>query len=244
MFRVALFLLLGAEVQADRITVAVASNFTNTMQGLVQAFESQSEHSVRLSSASSGKIFAQIKHGAPFDLFFSADSHKPRALIGEGLAVGTSLVTYAKGGLVLWASNAEINLTDAKILGSDVVRTIALANPKFAPYGSAAVEVLNALNMTEQTKRKWVIGENISQTFQFAVSGNADVGFIALAQLSAISSENYWIVPEALYSPIEQDAVLLTRSNNPSAAREFLAFIQTAEAKNIIKSFGYKVDTQ
>lgn len=229
---------------AQQIHVAVASNFTGAMTQLAAAFEKNTGNKVILSFGSSGKFYGQIQHGAPFDVFFSADEKKPIALEKAGLTVKSSRFTYATGAVALWsATPGLIDGTDA-ILKSNQFNKLALANPRLAPYGVAAVEVLDNLKLVDATKNKWVQGENISQTFQFVNSGNADIGFVALSQIikdGRVKSGSAWLVPAKLYKPIRQDAVLLKTASDNQAAKQFLAFIKTSDAANIIKAFGYSI---
>lgn len=229
------------QAQADEIHVAVASNFSGPIEKIARDFEAQTGHSVILAMGSTGRHYAQIKHGAPFEAFFAADAKRPMILEKEGLAVKGSRFTYAIGRLVLWSP--ENNVVDSKgaILKQDAFRHLALANPKLAPYGHAAREVLEHLRLWEALKPRMVFGENIGQAFQFVQSGNARLGFVALSQIhqpGRPSKGSCWIIPQALYSPIEQQAVLL--KDNP-AAREFLAFVKKPKALKTIEAYGYQI---
>jgi molybdate transport system substrate-binding protein len=225
--------------QADVVHIAVASNFTHPMKELITAFEKQSAHSIKASYGSSGKIYAQIKHGAPFDIFFSADEHKPALLFDQGLTHNQPF-TYAFGALALWSNNQQLKGKDLKQkLQSGEFNKLALANPKLAPYGIAAMDVLEHLNLREATKHKWVKGENIAQTYQFVASANADLGFIALSQvIHQQSCSEIWRVPFHLYRPIRQDAVLL---KNKAAPAEFVQFLNLPTSQQIIQSYGYEI---
>lgn len=243
--RIAFALILAqmiSPLQAEQITVAVASNFASAMKEIVAEFERSSGHPVRLSSASSGKLFAQIKHGAPFHVFFSADKLKPQALEDAGLVVTESRFTYAVGHLVLYSTKADFLRHGVKRLKSGSYNKLALANPTLAPYGVAAMQVLSKLDLLNSTKAKWVQGENITQTYQFVSTANADLGFVALSQLvnnkNALQGSS-WVVPEYLYDPIRQDAVLLKRAEHSIAARSLIEFMQGQVATKIIESFGY-----
>ena len=226
--------------QAEVVHIAVAANFTHTMKELITTFEKQSPHQVKASYASSGKIYAQITHGAPFDIFFSADQLKPSLLFDDGLTHSKPF-TYALGSLALWSNNNRFKGMDLKHkLQKGEFNKLAIANPKLAPYGAAAIDVLNHLNLVEATQKKWVKGENIAQTYQYVATGNADLGFIALSQVihqTAISSKDYWSIPANLYQPIQQDAVLLTDNN---AARDFIKFLSLPKSQEIIQSYGYQ----
>ncbi|MFC6635673.1 molybdate ABC transporter substrate-binding protein [Microbulbifer taiwanensis] len=240
-------LLLSAVVSlqtvAEELTVAVASNFTAAMKEIATEFERASAHRVKLAYGSSGKFYAQIKNGAPFQLFFSADSAKPAALEKEGLAVPGSRFTYAVGSLALWSADPALLDARATALKDGSFRKLALANPKLAPYGQAAVEVLRSLGLEGATRTRWVQGENIAQTYQFVASGNADLGFVALSQIvqsGSVGEGSAWIVPVDLYSPIRQDAVLLQRGIESAGAAAFLQFMGGDKARAIIESYGYR----
>lgn len=231
-------------VKADEVLVAVASNFSAPMKVLQQRFEQSSDHQLKLSFGSSGKLFAQIQHGAPFQVFLSADQVKPEMLIESGYAMAASRFTYAAGTLVLWTS-----IEGDKPLGVDALRNdlgrLALANPKLAPYGLAARQTLQNLQLEEVTRKHWVMGENISQTFQFVMSGNAQYGFVAFSQIMQPDNKikgRYWVVPSSLYSPIYQDAVLLKPGQNSQGALDFLTFMQGKDYRAVIASFGYRFE--
>ena len=229
---------------AETTTIAVASNFTNAMGVIIEQFERDSGHKVNAAYGSSGKLFAQINNGAPFQVFFSADQDKAIQLEKAGLAISGSRFTYAVGQLALWSSDDEKVTKDASVLTSGQFNKLALANPKLAPYGAAAVQVLEALNVRNATKSRWVQGENISQTYQFVATGNADLGFIALAQVmqnGQLKSGSIWIVPQDYYQAIRQDAVLLNKGLDNLAAKALLQFMHSTKAKQIIESFGYQV---
>ncbi|WP_246068584.1 molybdate ABC transporter substrate-binding protein [Microbulbifer harenosus] len=243
----ALAVILAGSARADELTVAVASNFTAPMQELARQFEARSGHKLKLSFGSSGKFFAQISHGAPYHAFFSADQAKPAKLVELELADASSRFTYAEGKLALWSRKPELVDAEGEVLKRGEFRKLALANPKLAPYGAAAVEVLQHLQLEEQTRAHWVHGENISQTYQFVASGNADLGMVALSQIlenRKVAEGSAWIVPAQLYNPIRQDAVVLKRGANAPALREFWTYIQSAEAKEIIRAYGYSTPPQ
>ena len=232
-------------VQADQVHVAVASNFSGAMKSLVEQFEYQTEHDVVLSFGSSGKMLAQIQNGAPYDVFLSADQAKPMALEASGEALQDTRFTYAIGALALWSSDADLIDQSPAALLSGQFNKLALANPKLAPYGYAASEVLNAMGLTESTQAHWVMGENISQTYQFVASGNADLGFVALSQImnnGAVTNGSSWLVPKSLYHPIRQDAVLLKRGQDNLAAKDLLAFLKSPAAIETIHRFGYETE--
>ena len=227
---------------ADEVHVAVASNFAAAIKDLASRFEQQTQHQVTLSFSSSGKIFAQIQHGAPFHLFLSADQTKPQALENSGLIVPGSRFTYALGSLVLWSAQPDKVGNDSRILHTDDFNKLALANPKLAPYGAAAVEVLDSLQLTAATQHTWVMGENIAQTYQFVASGNAELGFVALSQVIDVDTQTIssgWQVPAELHQPLRQDAVLLKRGQNHVGAQAFWTYLKSEEAQTIIRSYGY-----
>lgn len=225
---------------ADEIRVAVATNFVSAMQALVAAFQERSAHTVRLSSASSGTHYAQIRNGAPFEAFFSADEERPRRLEEENVAVPGSRFTYAVGRLVLWSTKAGFVDGDGGVLAAGNFRRLAIANPELAPYGAAAREVLRARGLWDSLQPRIVQGQDIGQAYSFVYTGNAELGFVAYAQLvkpdGGEIDGSYWIVPDGLHAPIVQDAVLL---RDVPAAREFLEFARGPAARDIIRSFGY-----
>lgn len=228
---------------AEEITIAVASNFLTPMKAIVQAFEANTGHKVNVAYSSSGKIFAQVNFGAPYHAFFSADQDKPSRLVDLGKAIQSTQFTYAIGKLVLWSPDpTAINGTPLPLQAS-TFRKLAIANPKLAPYGHAALEVLNQLDLTTNTRPKWVMGENIAQTYQFVATSNADLGFVALSQVAKdnqFTQGSGWIIPENLYSPIKQDAVILEKGKNSQATAELFRFVQTQTGKTLIESFGYE----
>lgn len=236
--------LLFSTAHADKIHVAVAANFAAPMNDIVAQFEKHSGHKVVVSFASSGKIFAQIQHGAPFQVFLSADQKNPDALEKAGVSVPGSRFTYAVGALALWSTKPGFAHDDTRLKSGDFNK-LALANPKLAPYGAAAVEVLESLNLRKVTEPKWVMGESIAQTYQFIGSGNADLGFIALSQIMVngnIKSGSAWIIPTELYTPIRQDAVLLKHAQHTDSAKALLRYLRSDEAQTIIHSYGYTTE--
>lgn len=232
------------EAIADEIKIAVASNFYPTMKELVKHFESitlnsDTTNNIVLISGSSGKHYAQILNGAPFDLFFSADKLRPNMLEKEDVFNNQSRFTYALGKLALWSSFNEYVDSDGQVLYTDDFRFLAIANPKIAPYGVASKETLTSMNLWQDMEEKLVRGENIAQTFQFAKSGNAKLGFVSYSQILSLNSSSegsYWLVPQDMYQPIEQQAILLKDS---SLGKDFLSFIKSNEALDIIKRNGY-----
>lgn len=234
--------LLSSALHAEEINVAVASNFTAPMKNIVSVFEKESGHKVKLSFGASGKFYAQIKYGAPFQIFFSADQVKPQQLEYDELIVPGSRFTYAIGTIALWSAQPNFINNGPSKLNSDEVKKIALANPKLAPYGAAAIEVLTHLDLLSSTKSKWVKGENIAQTYQFVSTHNAQIGFVSLSQIlqkGKLRKGSSWIIPNHLYSPIKQDAVLLKKGDNSEAAHSLLTFMRSEKAIRIMESYGY-----
>lgn len=237
--------IMACAVHAEVATVAVASNFAAPMKELVAEFERDSGHKIRLAFGSSGKFHAQIKHGAPFDAFFSADQAVPMALEQDGLVVSGSRFTYGVGTLALWSAKAGFVDEQGEILRQLTFNKIAIANPRVAPYGVAAMEVLQALGVEQRIKEKLVQGENVAQTYQFVATGNADLGFVATSQIvdsRAEKSGSVWRVPQHLYSPIRQDAVLLYHGEQNPAAHQLLHFMKSDSARAIMSTFGYQSD--
>lgn len=236
----AVFTALSCPAHADKAAVAVAANFLAPMKQLAPRFEQASGHTLVLSSGSTGKFYAQIRNGAPFDVLLAADDETPARLMREGDAVRTQ--TYAIGRLALWsADSAKLDGTDAQ-LRRGAYNKLAVANPRLAPYGAAAIQVLEKLGLAERAKAKFVMGENIGQTHQFVASGNADLGFVALSQVwqdGRLSGGSAWLVPTTLYAPIRQDAALLKRGAANPAARALLDFLKTPQAQAVIRSYGY-----
>lgn len=241
---VALLLSLMRPAFAGEVNAAVAANFTAPMQQIAALFEKESGNTVKLSFGSSGKFTAQIKQGAPFDVFLAADEKNPKFLEQEGLAVKDSRFVYALGKLVLWS--AKPGLVDEKgaVLDKGSYNKLAYADPKLAPYGMAAQETLQKMNLWDKVQGKLVMGESITQTYQFAATGNAELAFIALAQVTKdgkVSEGSWWIVPADMYNPIKQSAVQLSAAKDPAAAKAFLNFLKGKKAVEIIRSFGYEI---
>jgi molybdate transport system substrate-binding protein len=227
----------GAEV-----TVAVASNFAAPLQKIVPLFEKDTGHKAVVSLGSTGGFYAQIKNGGPFHVLLSADDETPLKLEKENLAVGGTRFTYATGKLVLWSKQAGFVDDKGDVLRSGQFKRLAIANPKLAPYGAAALETLHKLELFQGLQTKFVQGENIAQAFQFVNTENAQLGFVALSQVYAdgkLTSGSAWMVPSHLHKPIQQDAVLLVAGKNNIAATALLAYLRTDKAKAIIRSHGY-----
>jgi molybdate transport system substrate-binding protein len=237
-------LLFALPALAAEVHVAVAANFTAPMKQIAAEFEKETGHKVVLSFGASGKFYAQIKNGAPFQILLSADDEKPIQLVKDGLAVADSRFTYAIGTLVLWS--AKPGFVDAKgeVLSKGHFNKIAIANPKLAPYGTAAIELLTKQGLLTSLTPKFVQGENISQTFQFVSTGNAELGFVALSQVmkdGKVTSGSAWVVPGKLHSPIRQDTVLLATGKDNVAAKALLEYLKSTKAKIIIRSYGYEI---
>lgn len=238
----ALFFALPA--RADEVSVAVAANFTAPMNTIAAEFARDTGHQARLAFGSSGKFYAQIKNGAPFQMLLSADDETPAKLEQEGLGVPGSRFTYAVGTLVLWS--ARVGYVDARgeVLKQGQFNKLAVANPKLAPYGKAAVEVLTGMGLLDAVTPKLVQGENIAQTYQFVMTGNAELGFVALSQVmkdGKIANGSAWIVPARLHAPIRQDAVILSTGKGNPAAAALLQYLKGDKARAIIKSYGYEI---
>jgi molybdate transport system substrate-binding protein len=230
---------------AGEAHVAVAANFLPALKKLSQSFEEQTGHHVLITSGSTGQLYAQISHGAPFDVFLAADQERPRRLEAKGFTVPDSRFTYAIGQLVLWSTDAGISKQGWQGLLDEKVKHIAIANPRIAPYGQAALQTLQGLGLWDKVQAKLVQGENAGQAFQFAATGNAQAGFVALAQVLDANKTNqggYWLVPPELYTPIKQDAVLLTRARNNAAAQAFYNFLRDPGTRSIIQAAGYEHD--
>lgn len=227
---------------AGEVSVAVASNFTAPMKIIAQAFERDTGHKAILSFGATGQFYAQIKNGAPFAVLLAADDETPARLEREGVAVAGTRFTYATGKIVLWSKKADLVDAKGEILKTGKFDKLALANPKLAPYGAAAMQILEKMNLTKQLGPKLVEASNIGQTFQFVSSGNAALGFVALSQVfenGKLKEGSGWVVPSNLYSPIKQDAVLLTSGKANGAAQALLQYLRSDKAKAIIVSFGY-----
>ncbi len=236
----AIILMIASKTLADEIRVAVASNFSEVIKILAERFEKSTGHQVILSFGSTGKHYAQIRNGAPFDVFLAADERRPKLLEQEGIALPGSRFTYAIGKLILWSPRKGYIDSAGAVLKQGTFRYLAIANPKLAPYGKAAREVLQALGLWKALAQQMVRGENIGQAFQYIKSGNADLGFVAYSQVKKPGlpiEGSCWEVPQELYTPIRQQAVLLKEN---AAAQAFLSFMQSDAALTIIQSYGYE----
>lgn len=227
---------------ADKVQVAVAANFTAPMKAIVANFEAISGHQVELSFGATGKFYAQIQNGAPFEILLAADDATPARLEQEGLAVAGSGFTYAVGKLVLWSAKPGWIDDQGDVLKQGQFEHLAIAAPKLAPYGAAAVAALTKLGLLAAIEPKLVQGENIAQTYQFIQSGNAELGFIALSQVYAggkIREGSGWVVRPELYPVIRQNAILLAKGQERVAARALLSYLRSGPAQEVIRSFGY-----
>jgi molybdate transport system substrate-binding protein len=228
---------------AEQALVAVAANFVPPFREVVMEFETTTGHTLRVVSGSSGNFYAQIKNGAPFDLFFSADSEKPKLLEDEGLGVKGSRFTYAVGRLVLWSPDPDF-VTGEDTLRSERFKHLAIANPKTAPYGMAAMQAMQKLGVWEKLQPRIVMGENLGQTMGFIESGNAELGFVALSQaldpkLKVKGAR--WNVPTDLHEPIKQDVILIKKGKDNPAANALIAFMGRPQARAIIERYGYEL---
>ncbi|MBA1381065.1 molybdate ABC transporter substrate-binding protein [Pseudomonas brassicacearum] len=229
--------------QAEEVQVAVASNFTAPIQAIASEFEKDTGHKLIAAYGATGQFYTQIKNGAPFEVFLAADDTTPARLESEGDAVKGSRFTYAVGTLALWS--AKDNYVDAKgqVLRDNAFQHLSIANPKAAPYGLAATQVLDKLGLTGQVKDKIVEGQNITQAYQFVSTGNAELGFVALSQVfkdGKLASGSAWIVPAELHDPIKQDAVILGKGRDNPAAKALMDYLKGPKAAAIIQTYGYQ----
>lgn len=233
----------GAAAQAEQVQVAVAANFVPPFKEIAAEFQKATGHTAQLSAGSSGKFYAQIKNGAPFEVFFSADDERPKLLEEEGLGVKGSRFTYAVGRLVLWSPNDQM-VKGEETLKSDGFKHLAIANPKTAPYGLAAKQAMENLKVWDRLEPKFVMGENLGQTIGFIDSGNAELGFLALSQVMDPSMKgkgSRWDVPATLHAPIAQDVVILKKGEKNPAAKALLEFVRGPQGVQIIERYGYDV---
>jgi molybdate transport system substrate-binding protein len=230
---------LAAEVQ-----VAVAANFTAPMQVIASDFEKDTGHKLVASFGATGQFYAQIKNGAPFEVLLSADDSTPAKLESEGDSVAGSRFTYAIGALVLWSAKDGYVDDQGAVLKGNAFKHLAIANPKTAPYGLAATQVLAKMGLSKAVEPKLVEGQNIAQTLQFVSTGNAELGFVALSQVykdGKITSGSAWIVPAALHEPIKQDALILSKGQNNPAAKALIEYLKGPKAAAVIKAYGYQL---
>jgi molybdate transport system substrate-binding protein len=240
---IAIWVLTCTSVPAAQTNVAVAANFTEAAREIAVAFKAKTGHEAVLSFGASGQFYTQITQGAPFQVFLSADDARPKKLTDDSLAVPGSRFTYAIGKLVLWSK------TPGLVKGEETLKTasfakLSICNPVAAPYGAAAVQTMKSLKLHESLQPKLVEGATITQAYQFVETGNAELGFVALSQLTGPETGSRWMVPQELYSPIRQDAVLLKSGADNEAATGFIAFLKGPEARIIIEKYGYVIDGQ
>ncbi len=236
------FFMLSA--QAAEVRVAVAANFTAPMKQIAADFERETGHRVLLSFGATGKFYAQINHGAPFEVVLAADDETPLRMEKEGLVVPGSRFTYALGRLALWSPKEGFVDATGSVLKTTRFKHLAIANSKTAPYGRAAIEVMEGLGVASQLQAKLVQGESIAQTYQFVSTGNAELGFVALSQImkdGRLGSGSAWIIPARLHAPLRQDAALLTRGRGNPAALSLLSYLKSKPAQRVIRGFGYEL---
>lgn len=240
---VGMLLLSGAgAANAGEVNAAVAANFTEPVKQIAEQFQKDTGHTVKFSFGSSGKFYSQIKEGAPFDVFLAADEKNPKLLEEEGLAAKDTRFVYALGKLVLWSAKPGFVDDKGSVLGKGSYNKLAYADPKLAPYGLAAQETLQKLKLWDKAQGKLVTGESITQTYQFAATGNAELAFIALSQITRdgkVTEGSRWVVPADMYSPIRQAAVQLTAAKDKAASEAFLKYLKSEKAAAIIRNFGY-----
>ena len=238
---------MAAAAGAAEVQVAVAANFTAPMQAIVREFEQDTGHKAVAAFGATGQFYAQIKNGAPFEVFLAADDDRPARLEAEQQAVPGSRFTYAVGSLALWSAKPGYVDGQGAVLKQNAFRHLAIANPKTAPYGLAATQVLGKLGVADAIKPKIVEGQSIAQAQQFVATGNAELGFVALSQVykdGRLTSGSAWLVPAALHDPIKQDAVILAKGKDNPAAQALVDYLKGPKAARIIKSYGYQVAGQ
>ncbi len=236
--------LLSVAAQAAEVKVAVAANFAQAMKEIAAEFEKDSGHKVNLTQGATGKFYAQITNGAPFEIFLSADDETPARLVSEGKAVPGTQFTYAVGRLALWSPDANLVDQGGGILKTDKFRFLSIANAKVAPYGRAAVQTMQKLGVLTAIEPRVVQGESITQAHQFVSSGNAQLGFVALSQVwenGKLKSGSAWIVPESMHEQLKQDVVLLNQGKGSKAAQSLLDYLKSDKAKKLIDRYGYKL---
>ncbi|WP_241669133.1 molybdate ABC transporter substrate-binding protein [Pseudomonas sp. CFBP13528] len=228
--------------QADEVQVAVAANFTAPIQAIAADFKKDTGHTLVAAYGATGQFYTQIKNGAPFQVFLSADDTTPQKLEAEGETVKGSRFTYAVGTLALWSAKDGYVDAQGEVLKRNAFKHLSIANPKTAPYGLAATQVLAREGLTDQVRDKIVEGQNITQAYQFVSTGNAELGFVALSQIykdGKVSSGSAWVVPSSLHDPIKQDAVILAKGKDSAAAKALVDYLKGPKAAAVIKSYGY-----
>jgi molybdate transport system substrate-binding protein len=238
-----LFYSAAINTQAAEISVAVAANFSSVLKDIAVEFQKDTGHQLAITPGATGKFYAQISNGAPFDVFLSADDETPRKLAQEGKAIAASQFTYAIGRLALWSPSPDLVDKSADILKTDKFKYIAIANAKVAPYGQAAVQTMQKLGVLTKIEPRIVQGESIAQTYQFVSTGNAQLGFVALSQIlenGKIKAGSAWIVPEEMHEQLKQDAVVLQSCKHMSACQALMEYLKSEKAKKMMASYGYK----
>lgn len=233
----------GLYANAGEVQVAVAANFSAPFQKIATAFTQDTGHTILVTPGATGKFYAQIKNGAPFAVLLSADDETPTKLAKEGLGVASSQFTYAIGRLALWSAQARLVDDKGEVLRSGSFNKLAIADPKLAPYGAAAVEAMTKLGVLERVQPRLVQGESIGQAYQFVSSGNAQLGLVALSQITVngqLSSGSAWVVPSALHTALKQDALMLSSTKDTVAATALLTYLKGDKARAIIRSYGYE----
>jgi len=241
---ISLLSLLSMPLHAAEVSAAVAANFAAPMERIAALFHKESGHSVKISVAASGKLYTQIKGGAPFDVFLSADEEMPKRLLQEGLAVGGSRFVYATGRLVLWSMQPGLVDEKGAVLNSGNFDKLAYANPSLSPYGIATRETLTKLTMWNAMQKKLKKADDVAPTYQLAANESVDMAFIALSQVmrdGKVTTGSWWLVPPELHNPIRQSAVLLSGAKEQTAAKALLAFLKSEKAKAVMRGFGYEV---
>ena len=237
-----LFLFSASNVWSSNLHIAAASNFTATMRSLQTTFEQRSGHSLTISYGSSGQLYTQIRNGAPFEVFLSADKFRPQKLSQDGYAVIESRFTYALGQIALWHAKKGSDINAQTLINAHIQKRLATANPKHAPYGVAAMETLKRLDVYDLWKKRIITGQNVAQAQQFIASGHVSLGFIAYSQILSLASEkqgSHWLVPTRYHSPLAQQLVVLKKGEANPLSFEFLEFLKSPEAQSIMQNFGY-----
>ncbi len=227
---------------AAEVLVAVASNFSPTLAELARGFEASSGHQVKAAAGPTGRLHAQIMSGAPFEVLLAADAHTPQRLVQSGHAVAASRFTYAQGQLALWSAQPGLVDAHGAVLANPAIRHLAIANPRLAPYGQAALEVLRARGLEQAWAGRMVMAESVGQAQAYVASGNAELGFVAVAQVlqgGRLMRGSVWLVPAALHAPINQQAVLLKAGEKSAAAQAFIHYLASAPARAVIQAHGY-----
>jgi molybdate transport system substrate-binding protein len=228
--------------RAAEVTVAVAANFSAPMQKIAAAFERETGHRVALAVGSTGRFYAQVRNGAPFQVLLAADDETPAKLEQEGFAVAGTRFTYAIGRLALWSAAADGVDARGEVLRAPGTGKVAIADPRLAPYGAAALEAMTRLGVADALRPRLVQGESIGQAYQFVASGNAAIGFVALSQVlvgGRVDRGSAWVVPAELHAPLKQDAVLLAPGRGQPAALALLAYLRSDAARAVIRAHGY-----